>query len=178
MPFHDEKIQEKLRRLKAVLTRVPSIVGQEAENFYKDRFHEQGWRDGSLDRWPRKNTPNGYPVLRSKNPSGLVDTIVWEAISGHSVKVTAGNPRKPYARIHNEGGTVTVPVTRRMRAYFWAMYYKARGAERDTWKAMALTKKQTFTIQIPRRQFMGRSRDLEANIIRTITNAITRIIND
>jgi phage gpG-like protein len=178
MPFNEKIFFVKLQKLKNLLDSVPSIVGQEAENFFKDRFHEQGWRDGQLDKWPRKKVDNGYPILRSKNPRGLVDTIVWEVLSDHQVKITAGNPRKPYARIHNEGGVIIVPITPRMKAFFWAMAYKARRAEKEKWKAMALSKKNTFAIPIPKRQYMGKSQDLETNIIRTITNALNRIIHD
>jgi hypothetical protein len=57
MPFDDKKIKEKLKKLVNLLDKVPAIVGQEAENFYKDRFHEQGWRDKNLVRWkPKKKT--------------------------------------------------------------------------------------------------------------------------
>ena len=57
-----------------------------------------------------------------------------------------------YAQIHNEGGVVTVPVTERMRRYFFAMHHKT-GMSR--YLAMALSRKQQYRIVIPRRQFVG-----------------------
>ncbi len=178
MPFDDKKIKEKLKKLVNLLDKVPAIVGQEAENFYKDRFHEQGWRDKNLVRWKPKKKPDGYPILRSKNPSGLADTIIWEKIDNNSILLTAGDARKPYARIHNEGGIITIPLTKRMRSYFWSMYYKSKGDERDMWKNMALSRKSQFRVIMPKRQYMGQSEALESIIINDITNHIKKIIND
>jgi hypothetical protein len=76
MPFNENFFLEKLQKLERLIERVPMIVGQESENFFKDRFLEQGWRDGNLQRWQPKKRPNGYPVLRSKHQHGLSDTIM------------------------------------------------------------------------------------------------------
>ena len=58
----------------------------------------------------------------------------------------------PYARIHNEGGTIT--VTSRMKKYFWWKYITIVGSKRP--KAGIGTK-----ITIPKRQFIGNHPDLE-----------------
>lgn len=92
-----------------------------------------------------------------------------------------------YARIHNEGGTVT--VTRKMKNYFWWRYRTVTGgraadglsnrlqrrkdgsprnnrhnrsltAEAEFYRAMAL-KKAGSKITIPKRQFIGNHPDLE-----------------
>ena len=77
----------------------------------------------------------------------------------------------PYAAIHNNGGKI--PITPRMRAFFWAMHYKNVGkmtqtksgkvsksqrnvmlsGEAQFYKNMALTKKDSFTI--PQRRIIG-----------------------
>ena len=92
----------------------------------------------------------------------------------------------PYARIHNEGGTIT--VTRRMKGYFWIQYMTITGSKDGTfspqlqrkkdgtlrnnkrnrelsdeaafYKAMAL-KSVGSKIVIPRRQFIGRHAEVE-----------------
>lgn len=92
-----------------------------------------------------------------------------------------------YARIHNEGGTIT--VTRKMKSHFWKMYYTVTGGkaadgfsknlqrkkngvprnnkrnralteEAEFYRAMAL-KKAGSKITIPKRQFIGNHPDLE-----------------
>lgn len=84
----------------------------------------------------------------------------------------------PYAKIHNEGGTI--PVTRKMKGYFWIKYreamaqrtFKRNGSQRNDkknrginsaaefYRAMAL-KKVGSKIIIPKRQFIGRHPDME-----------------
>src|SRR5690606_32264695 len=75
----------------------------------------------------------------------------------------------PYAEIHNSGGIVRLPVTDKMRKYFWYMF-KATGQVR--WKYMAITKKERMIFRMPKRQFIGDSRILNANIDRAILNRI------
>lgn len=64
-----------------------------------------------------------------------------------------------YFNLHNNGGRV--PVTPKMRKYFWAMYYQNGGgikgktptARALVWRSLALTRKRQFTI--PRRRMIG-----------------------
>ena len=76
---------------------------------------------------------------------------------------------RSYAAIHNEGGTITVKVTEKMRKYFWAMYYKTQDSR---YKWMALTEKETLTIHIPKRQFIGESYTLNKQLEKLIIEEI------
>ena len=58
----------------------------------------------------------------------------------------------PYAAIHEFGGTITVRITDKMRRFFWAKFRETRD---EKYKWMALARRQTFTIRIPR--FGGRA---------------------
>lgn len=112
----------------------------------------------------------------------------------------------PYAAIHNDGGTVRPRVTARMRAFAWAMYYRSLGAkaakhgghgnaggkkgkkggkqaaqaspEAERWKALALTRKQQLTIAIPKRPFIGDSRELRAAIGEKIQAELDRLFEN
>jgi len=99
---------------------------------------------------------------------------------------------KPYAEIHNEGGTIL--ITPRMRRFFWAMYHKemerigltksgaARKDKRNAsisekamiWKSLALTSKKSFVI--PKRPFIYHSKDLNDKIDRLIDHLVKRAI--
>lgn len=57
-----------------------------------------------------------------------------------------------YAWIHEFGGTIRIPITKKSRGFFWAMWYETGD---DKWKAMALTPKTMFTIRMPARPFLG-----------------------
>ena len=84
----------------------------------------------------------------------------------------------PYASIHHTGGSI--PVTPKMRKYFWAMYYKSGGrgkkgtptAQAQAWRSLALTRKSTFTI--PRRQVIGNHPKVDAIVGRVAAQEIER----
>ena len=61
-----------------------------------------------------------------------------------------------YAAIHEFGGEIVVPITARMRRFFWARF-KATGE--DKWKWMALTKKREFRITMPARPYLSPAMD-------------------
>lgn len=101
----------------------------------------------------------------------------------------------PYARIHNEGGTIT--VTRRMKGYFWIKYREAMGkmgytlkgelrrtpknrqlsSDAEFYRAMAL-KKVGSKIVIPRRQFIGTHPDLEKLLQEIAKENVKEVFND
>jgi len=78
---------------------------------------------------------------------------------------------KPYASIHNEGGKVKTRVTKKFRAFAWAMYYKTKD---ESWKGLALTKKKTIVHDIPMRKFMGHSTKIDADM----KNDIDKLLNE
>lgn len=84
--------------------------------------------------------------------------------------------RVPYADIHEHGGTITVPVTERMRKFFWAQWY-ATGEDR--WKGMALTKVASFTIRIPARPYLGPAFTDEAPVIQLYADEqLAKLVTD
>jgi len=70
---------------------------------------------------------------------------------GNSISWTSS---LPYAKIHNEGGEIT--VTPKMKKYFWAMHIRAgkTGPEAEQYKSMAL-KKVGSKINIEERRYIG-----------------------
>lgn len=57
----------------------------------------------------------------------------------------------PYAFIHEKGGEITIPVTQRMRSFFWAMYFQTSD---EKWKHLAITKKTSFMIDMKARPYV------------------------
>ena len=100
----------------------------------------------------------------------------------------------PYAAIHNEGGEIK--VTQRMKKFFWYKYYSTTGTfgrrkdgslrrdkrnnrlttEAEFWKCMALMKVGA-SIKIPRRQFLGKSPEVEQAVREIIEENITEYFN-
>ena len=68
----------------------------------------------------------------------------------------------PYAAIHEYGGKINLTITAQMRSFFWAMWYDTKD---DKWKAMALTKKTSFQITMPKRAYIEPSIKLELTFV-------------
>jgi phage gpG-like protein len=124
-----------------------------ALNFFKDSFKKQGWHDGSITPWPaRKDTDAGRGILIKTG--SLRNSLRVKGRSNTSIRFAND---EPYANIHNEGGTIRVPITKKMRGYFWFMFKKTKN---EKWKWMALSKKKHLNMRIPQRQFLGHSETL------------------
>jgi phage gpG-like protein len=132
-------------------------------NFTRKAFFDQAWPE------VRHRNRRGSLMMRS---GALRRSIRAEMVSN----VIRWASSLPYARIQNEGGSIT--ITRKMQKYFWAMYYSLAGKvtysvktrrqannqrnrmlsdEAAYWKALAL-KKVGSKIRIPERRFIGHHR--------------------
>lgn len=151
---------------KELIKDAQTIAEVEMVNFVMSNFEKQGFTDSGFKAWEKRknNADPGRAVLVKSG--ALMD----------SVKITESNPERvvlsasaKHAQIHNEGGTINIPVTDKMRKYFWFMYKRT---EEGKWKGMALTKKSHFNVKIPKRQYMGDSISFNKNIENLFFKAI------
>lgn len=148
------------------------------QNFQREAFFTQKWARR------RYNDDESRGMLVQ---SGTLRRSITGSVTQNSVVIESS---VPYARIHNEGGSIT--VTRRMKGFFWWKYQtltggksadgmaanlqrKKNGAPRNNkrnrqltadaafYLAMAL-KKAGSKIRIPKRQFIGMHPQLEAQL--------------
>lgn len=168
---------------------VPNLVAETAVEYFMDRFKTKEW-DGQP--WPqtKRFIKNGDLLRRGGH---LMKSIKPAMVTPQRVRISAGNGKVPYARIHNEGGVLHPNVTPQMRKWAWANYYQQAGKGVTTntrtgrtyqrwnpgvsenvnfYKAIALTKKQKLDITIPRRKYMGHSPRLNQAIKTRIVNAL------
>lgn len=136
---------------------------------FKKSFTNHGFTDVSLKKWPeRKGGPRnqGRSVLINR---GVLKRGLRIKKTDYNGAIVGVDDAVKYAQIHNDGGEI--PVTPKMRRFFWAMYYKTGGKNKRTksgelpqfWLRMALTKSDT--IKIPKRQYIGDSVTLERKMI-------------
>lgn len=123
-----------------IAARLAVIMREETD----DAFRIKSW-DGTPWQPVKNMVPQGSLMLRT----ALLRRSLTFRASGNTVRVSSA---VPYASLHNEGGTVSVPVTERMRRYFFYMYKLTKN---ERFLAMALSRKQSFSMRIPRRQFTG-----------------------
>lgn len=153
-------VQEDLKELIHLQQRVlPVKVGRAVrdsvrENFRKGRFYNgSNWQTPLRTSLGFSGAGGQYGPLLSGSDHLMMSTD-YIPLQG---QVIIRNPVE-YASVHNDGDQI--PVTQRMKKFFWAKHYEAeelRGkgsVEADFWKNMAL-KKPGGRIKIPRRHFLG-----------------------
>lgn len=203
----ESDIQRMKKEIEQLISRkLPVVAGKYAKQHFQDNFRQGGFVNGGLHPWPpAKRLSSGesgadsqYKTLMSSR-NHLFSSINY---TPGIAKVTIFND-VVYAAIHSEGGTVHPKITPKMRRFAWAKYYELNGrqkgaqkprkgtqnrtsqsagnqpdsGEAEKWKRLALTKKETLTINIPQRQFMGQSTELDAKISAYVEKEVLRIIN-
>jgi len=188
----DNNFKSKSKRLDTALKRdIPAMIGEEHKNGFRRSFREQRFYDYGQKGWEkpeRKDTGTAFPPPTKSHLTR--DTLIGKAGAGGSGlqdsfrvsvrknEVAIANT-KDYAGIHNEGGIINVPVSKDMRKFAWAMYYKAkkRGAKNyESWKGLALTNKKSLKIKIPQRKFMGHSRKIDNEVDEEIDKELNKIL--
>jgi len=173
----------KLKKLKSeidnfVINDAPIIVGKNAVDYFKDNFRK-GSFDGKAWKAPQRYNENGnasqkYGPLLSATDE-LMKSITFTTQPGKAIISTD----KVYARIHNEGGTITVPITDKMRKFAWAKHYeetKQTKSKDSKWKGIALTQKESLKINMPQRQFIGITTELTDILEKKLSEHLTKII--
>jgi phage gpG-like protein len=170
-------------------------VGNTAKVFFVDSFRKQGWDDQSVQHWKARkrksyNTKSGKKVDDTTRAILVKTGDLRRSIKRNpanraalSIKISTD---LDYAKIHNDGGTIN-------RAGFKGlMYYREVAtnlATRKTQKRFARTKGmksrkathameidvKAFAINMPKRQFMGDSYNLNEKVKAVIVKRLDNI---
>jgi len=153
------------------------------ENFERQAFFSEAWA-----RRKSPARPGGHILVKSSDlRRSIKSRSTDDSITFYS--------ELPYAAIHNEGGEIV--VTERMKKFFWWKYHTATGSfgrkkdgtrrndkrtlqlgdEAAFWRLMALMKAGS-KIKIPKRQFLGKSPEVEAAVRKIIEDNLTDYINN
>jgi len=90
------------------------------------------------------NATGGVEIGSANNQINVKADGYFEVSIGSNKKVGG----VPLIAVHHFGGQWKVPITDRMRKYFWAMFKKKKD---EKFKYMALTQKDAFNITMPAR---------------------------
>jgi phage gpG-like protein len=164
-PFDDMK-----KRLEAALKRIPQGVGVLAVNFYKRAWDRQGYLDARLERWAKRKDEDAGRAILVK--TGRLRRSI-RLISVDGGRIVIGTAGVVYAAAHNEGvsGTITVKAHTR-KAY----KRRKKGGKRRRIAVQAHeVQAHERKMNLPRRQFIGRSRVLERAIIKAIENELKNL---
>lgn len=162
----DNKLNSFFAKLDAAAKKkLPAIVARTAyeetkKNFERKSFDGKPWAPyKNKKREPRK----GSLMMRNNN---LYNSVKSRVVSPDLVVVSAGGSKAPYARIHNEGGTIeraarseTFIRNRHQKGKLGKMFGGMGAFRKGTTAGQGLTFKP-YIINIPKRQFLGKSESL------------------
>ena len=131
------------------------LVDEFDRNFERKAFFDRPWKETKYDNHI------GSLMMRAGD---LRRGMTADIESGVGVRFTNS---MPYAVIHNEGGETHPRVTPLMRAWAWRQFKETGEA---FYKSIALTKKETLTVKIDARPFIGHHPEVD--------NIVTRIVDD
>lgn len=170
MPVNLNQWFKELDQAKKLISNLPRLIGNEMLNFSKDRFKDQAWHDNQREAWPKRKDSSSRALLiktgRLRRSIRIVSASKSAVVIGTDV---------PYAQIHNEGGTVQPTVTEKMRKFAWSMT-KKDPKNADMWKGLALTKKTSLKIYIPKRQYLGASAKFHRDLNEFLKNEIKKAL--
>lgn len=180
-PDIEKTIQRELEDLKKLyLHKLPIRVGVVVRDSVRENFRQGNFYNG--ERWQtplrtslgfRGATGQYGPLLSGTNH--LMMNTDYQPLPG---RVIIRN-NEVYAATHNDGEDIG--VTERMKRFFWAKHMEDKtrlgenSPEAEFWKRMAL-KKPGSRIHIPRRHFLGPSKEVDVIVQKTIDNELQEFI--
>ena len=181
-PALERMIRESLDDLKKIYTRtLPVKVGRAVQSSVRENFRKGSFYGGNRWQTPLRTTlgfrgaAGQYGPLLSGSNHLMMNTD-YQPLPG---RVIIRNT-EVYAATHNDGEDIG--VTERMKRFFWAKHleHKERmgvnAPETEFWKRMAL-KKPGSRIKIPRRHFLGPSKEVDALVQDIINKELQEFVN-
>lgn len=164
-------LEQMQQQMIVVLKRAPVLLGNEALNFFLDRFKDQAWLGSSKEKWaPRKKVSKWGKKTARNNRNILIDSgrlrRSVRIIRTGALDVTLGSD-VPYARAHNEG--LRLGVIQSVRSF----NRRTKTGKRVTVKAHT----RRINQRLPKRQFMGNSPYLTQKLTRTLAADIIKHAN-
>lgn len=169
-----DELRKKATALKQVLNNAPRVVGSMAVTHFKGNFRKQGF-DGV--KWPKRSTN------RAKDAGRAI--MIKKGRLMNSIRVASANTNEivigtnvPYAKIHNEGGTISQPA----RSETFTRNRISKGARKGLFKKGTKAGGRGFTykarnIKMPQRKFIGEDAELTKKIDTWYTNNINKALN-
>lgn len=150
---------------------VPQIVLQTAQESFKQNFNKKSF-DGNL--WPETKKPvkKGTLMVRSR---ALLNSVRGTVVSSSLVRMIAGSPEVPYARIHNEGGKISRAARSETFTRNRAKAGKRKGQFRKGTSDGQGFSFKAYSYNMPQRQFMGPSAQLSKEIKDNIAAAFKNL---
>lgn len=183
--FEFKRVLQNVERLKKTL---PNLLANQAQNFFVESFKKQGWDDGGFKAWEkRKDTGK-----KSQGRSILVKSGKLRRAVGQSIRVKSFDKIQlvvalPYASVHNEGYNGMVSAhsralfTKSTTKQFIGLKRNKKGQLKEAHKRTTIYTRtgdasvKAYTMNMPKRQFMGDSATLRQKQRKLIDEQIEKI---
>lgn len=169
-------LRQKAKELHSYMNRtLPKQAKDLGVQFFKSRWRAQGWLDNSFKRWAsRKRKDKKRPGRAILMNRGRLRNSIRGTIQGDTIVFGTD---VPYAKIHNEGGT----IQRHARSDLFVRNRYVKGKKKGKFKK-GTKAGRGFTFKagqatMPKRQFIGDSAHLRKIIIRKRDTEIRKIMN-
>jgi phage gpG-like protein len=151
MAYNDKSFRDKIAAYKKTQAGVIPEVSRVALKFFRERFRRSAWQDTSTEPWKKTKDLEGENPERKRGilikSGALVRSIRVVAKRGNMLKIATD---RPYAKLHNEGGTIKKTVS--VRKHTRRRFYKKEVVYVDVSKH---SRKMNLTM--PPRRFLGNS---------------------
>jgi len=149
---------------------VPDIIAETATEYYKESFTRKSFAGKAWDK-VKKPVKKGSLMVRS---AALMGSIRPSLVTSNQIRISAGNSRVRYAKIHNEGGT----ITRASRSETFKRNRVKAGKRKGRFKKGTTNGKgftfKEYSYKMPQRQFMGHAAELNKRIIKRLKGVFNR----
>lgn len=172
-------LKEKLASLQKMKSTLPTVLGNRIKNFTLEAFRKQGFTDSGFQRWkPRKKNKDAGRAILVKTGKLRRSIKVSRA---NWTRVVVGSYGLPYARIHNEGGS----IDKGGRTAILSFKSFKRGKNKGKTMFSKNNKKASYSqkvdigahsINMPKRQFIGRSQRLERELKGIVDGQFRKIL--
>lgn len=164
MKKFDQQLQALMDKIERKIDLAPQLVAETALEHFKNALIQKQWDGKPYEPYKnKKREPSrGSFMMRSNN---LFQSLKIVSVSSTNAILTAGSSKVPYAKVHNEGGTIyreartTIVAHKKFtRGKFKGKTLFAKNNERATFSQKASV--GAYSVTMPKRQFMGKSQSL------------------
>lgn len=180
--FTDELLRKQKEIEEYARKTFPRKAGKVAVDHFRDNFRQGGFVNNGLQKWktPKrmsKRVSTQYKTLLSGR-NNLYESIRSDPPEDGRVVISTD---VEYAAIHNYGGEITHPISRKQRVKAMETHIRKTGTnhreKNSMWKGLALTPKTKYVIKMPQRQFIGHSKELDTALHDMAVRDIKYIFN-
>jgi phage gpG-like protein len=172
-------LAQQLVEFRRLIADLPAYIGTEAVRFFQDSFTRQGFIDtGSVEKWKARGKKAKRNTRGILIDTGALRRSIRIVSKGRNYVVIGAT--QPYAQVHNEGFRGIQHVRPHKRKRTIKIKYKNSYTGRNVtikgdgkrYNVKGFARK----VNMPKRQFMGKSAFLDKRIIMQIEHRIKQIM--